>query len=66
VAEEREDGNSNSLLTSFADIAMDRDNEVGVDYGIKRTYKKELLEYLDEPSLTNRNIKQSNPSLAAR
>jgi hypothetical protein len=38
-AEEREDGNSNSLFTSLADIAMDRDNEAGDDYGIRRTFK---------------------------
>jgi hypothetical protein len=48
-----------ACLPSLADIAMDRDNEIGDDREMKRTFKTEPLEYLDEPLLTNRNIKQS-------
>jgi hypothetical protein len=60
--EGRRDANSNGLFTSLADIAMDRKDEIGDDLGDDhqraRTFETELSEYLDEPLLTNRNIKQ--------
>jgi hypothetical protein len=62
LTENKKNESSTCLFTAFADMAMNRNCDIrdysGDHYGRVRTFEAELSEYLEEPLLTDRSLKQ--------